>query len=71
MPKALNPVDVRKIRDRLGLSQLKFALRFGFNLSTLRQWEQGRRKPDEAARVLLEVVSYAPEIVEKARAIKS
>ena len=34
-------IDVRALRERLGLSQTEFALRFGFSLGTLRHWEQG------------------------------
>ena len=43
-------VDVRAVRERLGLSQAKFASRFGFALDAVRNWEQGRRQPDVAAR---------------------
>lgn len=59
-------VDVKKLRRGLNLSQPAFASRFGFNLATLRQWEQGRRYPDEAARALLMVISHSPEVVQKA-----
>jgi putative transcriptional regulator len=69
MPKLVPVVDVKKLRDSLQLSQPKFAVRFGFNLATLRQWEQGRRQPDKAARVLLAVISYDPDVVDRARAI--
>lgn len=56
-------VDVRAIRARSGLSQPKFAERFGFPVSTVREWEQGRRQPEAAARVLLLVIDRHPEIV--------
>ena len=59
-------IDVKKLRERLGMSQPEFALRFGFSLGTLRQWEQGRRYPDGAARVLLTVIKYAPKAVQEA-----
>ena len=36
------PVDVKAIRERVGLSQAKFAARFGFALDAVRNWEQGR-----------------------------
>lgn len=61
-------IDVKKLRERLGMSQPEFALKFGFSLGTLRQWEQGRRSPDGPARVLLTVISHAPVAVEKALA---
>ena len=41
-------IDVRKIRSRLGLSQEAFAQTYGFALSAVRDWEQGRRKPERA-----------------------
>ncbi|WP_204113481.1 helix-turn-helix domain-containing protein [Shimia biformata] len=59
-------VDVAAIRRKLGLSQTEFALRFGFNLASLRNWEQGRRFPDGPARTLLKVIDAAPEAVESA-----
>ena len=59
-------IDVKKLRQSLQMSQPEFALRFGFSLGTLRQWEQGRRYPDGAARVLLTVISHSPEAVKKA-----
>jgi putative transcriptional regulator len=48
-------VDVRALRRKLGLSQSEFATRFGFLPATLRNWEQGRTRPDGPARVLLAV----------------
>lgn len=59
-------IDVKKLREGLRMSQPEFALRYGFNLGTLRQWEQGRRYPDGAARVLLTVISHRPQAVEEA-----
>jgi putative transcriptional regulator len=58
--------DPRAIRLALNLTQAQFADRFGLNLTTLRQWEQGRREPDGAARVLLSVIAIAPAIVDEA-----
>jgi putative transcriptional regulator len=59
-------IDVKKLRERLGMSQPEFALKFGFSLGTLRQWEQGRRSPEGPARVLLTVISHSPSAVKKA-----
>ena len=59
-------IDVRKLRQSLRMSQAEFALLFGFSLGTLRQWEQGRRYPDGAARVLLTVISHSPKVVKTA-----
>lgn len=59
-------IDVRSMRLEMNMSQPEFAERFGLNLATLRQWEQGRYAPDGAARVLLMVIKHSPEAVEKA-----
>jgi len=59
-------VDVRAVRRRLGLSQAAFAAKFGFQPATLRNWEQGRTRPDGPARVLLAVIARHPNAVEDA-----
>jgi putative transcriptional regulator len=61
-------VDVKAIRLGLGLSQSSFATRFGLSLHTLRNWEQGKRQPDPAARAYLKVIEKAPETVYEALA---
>lgn len=55
--------DVRTLREKHGLSQPKFAALMGISVGTLRNWEQGRRKPEGSARVLLWVVEKHPEAV--------
>ncbi|MDE0220177.1 MAG: helix-turn-helix domain-containing protein [Spirochaetaceae bacterium] len=57
------------LRKRMKLSRQKFADRFGLDARALQDWEQGRRVPDRAARVLLTVIDREPEAV--ARAIGS
>ncbi|HJZ96536.1 MAG TPA: helix-turn-helix domain-containing protein [Candidatus Solibacter sp.] len=57
-------VDVRKVRAKMGLSQAQFATKFGFPPATLRNWEQGRARPDAPTRVLLAVIAKHPEAVE-------
>lgn len=64
--KVPDEIDVRAIREKLGVSQAEFAIRFGFSLPTLRNWEQGRRFPDGPARTLLKVISANPEAVNQA-----
>jgi putative transcriptional regulator len=59
-------INVLAIRQRLGLSQSKFAARFGFTAATVRNWEQGRTQPDGPARVLLAVIAHHPDAVEDA-----
>jgi putative transcriptional regulator len=60
-------IDVRAIRRKFGLSQRQFADRFGFDARALQEWEQGRRRPDRATRILFRVIEKAPEAVERAR----
>jgi putative transcriptional regulator len=55
--------DVRRLREKHGLSQSRFAALMGISVGTLRNWEQGRRKPEGSARVLLRVVERHPEAV--------
>ena len=59
-------IDVRTVRRRLKLSQTQFAARFGFAPASVRNWEQGRTRPDGPARVLLAVIAKHPEAVEDA-----
>lgn len=56
------------VRKRLKLSRQKFADRFGLDVRAIQDWEQGRRVPDRAARVLLTVIEQNPEAVERALA---
>jgi len=55
--------DVQAIRKKYGLSQDKFAKLLGISVATLRNWEQGRRRPEGAARVLLRVAAKHPEAI--------
>jgi putative transcriptional regulator len=55
--------EVRKIREQYGLSQDRFASLMGISVATLRNWEQGRRKPEGPARVLLRVAAKHPEAI--------
>ena len=56
------------LRKRMRLSRQKFADRFGLDVRAVQDWEQGRRVPDRAARVLLTVIDRDPEAVERALA---
>jgi putative transcriptional regulator len=58
-------IDVAAIRKRLGLSQQKFAARFGLSQAMVRDWEQKRRNPDQAARTLLTLIARDPESVQR------
>ena len=56
------------LRKRLKLSRQRFADRFGLDVRAVQEWEQGRRVPDRAARVLLTVIDRDPESVVRALA---
>ena len=58
--------QVRIIRRALGLSQEEFSARFHIPLGTLRDWEQGRKDPDTAARAYLRVIGHNPAAVTEA-----
>jgi putative transcriptional regulator len=60
------PADVKAIRESLGKSQSEFALMIGVSVSTLQNWEQGRRQPEGPARALLKVAAENPNAVAKA-----
>jgi len=55
--------DVKKIREDYGLSQSEFAALLGISIKTIQNWEQGRRAPHGAARVLLQVAAKHPKAV--------
>jgi DNA-binding transcriptional regulator YiaG len=61
-------IDVKAIRERLGLSQDEFATRFGLDAASLRNWEQERTVPERAVRSLLRVIDVNPQAVEGALA---
>lgn len=56
-------VDVRAIRKRLSLTQKSFATTFGFALNTVRNWEQGTRRPAKTAQILLALIDRHPDVV--------
>ncbi len=56
------------IRKRMKLSRQRFADRFGLDARAVQEWEQGRRVPDRAARVLLTVIDRDPDAVVRALA---
>ena len=62
-PRTESAVDVRKIRAITGLSQSKFAELLSIEVSTLRNWEQDRRKPEGPALALLRIAARHPRIL--------
>ncbi|MFY7960151.1 MAG: helix-turn-helix domain-containing protein [Elsteraceae bacterium] len=63
-----NDIDVAAVRKRLGLSQREFSSRYGLSLAVVRDWEQHRVRPDQAARTLLRVIDHNPDAVSNALA---
>jgi putative transcriptional regulator len=57
---------VKVMRRALGLTQEGFAARFRIPLGTLRDWEQGKTEPDQAARAYLTVIARNPKAVTEA-----
>jgi putative transcriptional regulator len=62
-------VDVRAVRTSLGLTQSEFAMRFGFSVDTVRNWEQSKRVPNAQARALLMIIEKEPCAVKRALAM--
>jgi putative transcriptional regulator len=58
--------NVGALRRKLNLTQEEFAARFHLPLGTVRDWEQGAHRPDQAARVLLSVIEKDPDGVARA-----
>jgi len=62
----INAVSIKELRGWTKLSQPEFAAMLGVELSTLRNWEQGRREPTGPARALLRAIHNDPENVIRA-----
>lgn len=56
-------IDVRATRRRLKMTQEDFARHFGFSVSQIRDWEQGRNRPLGAVRTYLMLIESAPDHV--------
>jgi putative transcriptional regulator len=59
-------VDVKAIRQKLKLSQPKFAETFGFSVGRIRDWEQKRSPVDAPSRVFLTIIDREPDAVFRA-----
>ena len=67
LPEQAKPLlNVKLIRAKLGMTQEEFASTFQLSLATLRDWEQRRTEPDQAAKTLLRVIDRIPEAVKGA-----
>jgi len=57
------PVNVRLIREKLGLSQYEFAQKYHFSERTIQEWEQQRAVPRGPSRVLLFAIEESPDLI--------
>ena len=55
--------NVKKLRERLDMTQETFAAAYRIPVGTLRDWEQGRKRPDAPARAYLTVIARNPKAV--------
>jgi DNA-binding transcriptional regulator YiaG len=55
--------DVAALRRFVGLSQTQFAQAMGISVHTLRNWEQGRRRPEGPAIGLLRIAARHPRMI--------
>jgi putative transcriptional regulator len=60
--------EIRLIRIETGLSRAEFCRRYALDPRAMQDWEQGRRRPDRAARAYLKVIARKPKAVEEALA---
>jgi putative transcriptional regulator len=68
VPPVVTADDIKALRQRLGLSQEEFARCFGFSVETIRNYEQGHRRPRGPIRVLLRIIATEPDAVIRALA---
>lgn len=66
IPDPIPPVRIKAIRKKAAKSVRLFSEKFGLPANTVRQWEQGERRPDAASSLLLEVIDANPQVVEAA-----
>ena len=66
MERGLMGREIRRLRNRLGMSQQEFAEAYGIPASNIRQYEIGRHMPPPAVRAYLKAISAEPEAVRQA-----
>ena len=57
-------VDVKQVREATAMTQESFARTFRLPVATVRDWEQGRRRPDSGSQTLLRMIGAAPKDVQ-------
>ncbi len=60
----ITPIEIKKIRKKTHLSQTVFAELLNVSPSSVRQWEQGKRVPTGATKVLLELLDQSPHLLD-------
>ena len=58
-------IDVKKVREQIGVTQEEFAAKLGISPRTIQHWEQGDRRPQGPARVLLTLLGEHPRSIER------
>ena len=61
-------IDVRAIRQAIGMTQVEFAVAFEFSVRTVQEWERGAKRPSGPARTLLRAIKGDPEGLRRALA---
>jgi putative transcriptional regulator len=61
-------IDVRAIREGIGMTQVEFATAYEFSVRTVQEWERGAKRPSGPARTLLRAIKGDPEGLRKALA---
>jgi putative transcriptional regulator len=61
-------IDVRAIREAIGMTQVEFAAAYEFSVRTVQEWERGAKRPSGPARTLLRAIKGDPEGLRKALA---
>jgi putative transcriptional regulator len=62
-PSMIDEPDVTAIRKKYKMTQKEFSLLLGISVGTLRNWEQGRRKPQGPAKILLKIAEKQPKAI--------
>jgi len=58
-------IDIKKLRKSLSMTQREFADYYGFNIETLRKWEQGTYEPDKAVNSYLTCINQNPQTIKE------
>jgi putative transcriptional regulator len=67
-PDMASDIDVRAIREAIGMTQVEFAAAYQFSVRTVQEWERGAKRPSGPARTLLRAIKGDPEGLRKALA---